>query len=328
MGEVRVPARREVAGPDPAGGGELPHLRAARWSAPTSRRSAGSRRPPPRSTPSSASLDKDIAEAIIAAADEVARGDWDDHFPIDVFQTGSGTSTNMNANEVIATLATERLGRDGPPQRPRQRLAVVQRRLPVLHPHRRDRGRRQRPDPALRAPGERAGAQGGGVRHRREVRPHPPDGRHAGHARARSSAATPRRSGYGVERLRVVAAPARRAAARRHGGRHRHQHARPASPPRVIAEVAASDRAAAHRGARPLRGAGRARRPGRDRPASCARSPCRSTRSPTTCAGWAPGPRTGLGEIHLPDLQPGSSIMPGKVNPVIPEAAVHGRARR
>ena len=40
------------------------------------------------------------------------------------------------------------------------------------------------------------------------------------------------------------------------------------------------------------------------------------------------GPRAGLGEIHLPDLQPGSSIMPGKVNPVIPEALLHGRARR
>ncbi|RJL33340.1 class II fumarate hydratase [Bailinhaonella thermotolerans] len=56
-------------------------------------------------------LDKDMAEAISAAAEEVAAGKWDDHFPIDVFQTGSGTSSNMNANEVIATLASERLGR-------------------------------------------------------------------------------------------------------------------------------------------------------------------------------------------------------------------------
>jgi len=50
------------------------------------------------------------AEAIAAAAEEVARGDWDGEFPIDVFQTGSGTSSNMNANEVLATLASERLG--------------------------------------------------------------------------------------------------------------------------------------------------------------------------------------------------------------------------
>jgi fumarate hydratase, class II len=41
----------------------------------------------------------------------VARGDHDDQFPIDVFQTGSGTSSNMNMNEVLATLAAERLGR-------------------------------------------------------------------------------------------------------------------------------------------------------------------------------------------------------------------------
>lgn len=50
------------------------------------------------------------ARAIAGAAAEVARGDWDDQFPLDVFQTGSGTSTNMNANEVIATLANRRLG--------------------------------------------------------------------------------------------------------------------------------------------------------------------------------------------------------------------------
>src|SRR4051795_941792 len=50
-------------------------------------------------------LDSDVAERIASAADEVAEGAHDDHFPIDVFQTGSGTSSNMNANEVIANLA-------------------------------------------------------------------------------------------------------------------------------------------------------------------------------------------------------------------------------
>jgi fumarate hydratase, class II len=57
-------------------------------------------------------LDADLAQAVAAAADEVAEGRHDEHFPVDVFQTGSGTSSNMNANEVIATLATRRLGRD------------------------------------------------------------------------------------------------------------------------------------------------------------------------------------------------------------------------
>src|SRR5436853_1338979 len=52
-------------------------------------------------------LDGELAERIAAAADEVAQGAHDDHFPIDVFQTGSGTSSNMNANEVIAARAGE-----------------------------------------------------------------------------------------------------------------------------------------------------------------------------------------------------------------------------
>lgn len=57
-------------------------------------------------------LASDKAEAIIGAAERVAGGEVDDHFPIDVYQTGSGTSTNMNANEVIATMASQILGPD------------------------------------------------------------------------------------------------------------------------------------------------------------------------------------------------------------------------
>lgn len=55
-------------------------------------------------------MDAAMAEAIEEAATEVAEGKHDAHFPIDIFQTGSGTSTNMNANEVIATVAGEKLG--------------------------------------------------------------------------------------------------------------------------------------------------------------------------------------------------------------------------
>ena len=90
----------------------------------------------------------------------------------------------------------------------------------------------------------------------------------------------------------------------------------------VIAEVARRHRAAAHRGPRPLRGAGRAGRARRDLRAAPDDRRRRSPRSPTICGGWRRGPRTGLAEITLPDLQPGSSIMPGKVNPVIPEAVL------
>ncbi len=56
-------------------------------------------------------VDEDLAKAIATAAAHVVDGGYDDQFPIDVFQTGSGTSSNMNANEVIATLASRELGR-------------------------------------------------------------------------------------------------------------------------------------------------------------------------------------------------------------------------
>lgn len=57
-------------------------------------------------------IDADVAQAIATAAAHVAEGGYDDQFPVDVFQTGSGTSSNMNTNEVIATLASRELGRD------------------------------------------------------------------------------------------------------------------------------------------------------------------------------------------------------------------------
>jgi fumarate hydratase, class II len=58
-------------------------------------------------------LDREIAEAIVTAATEVAEGKWDGEFVLDIYQTGSGTSTNMNANEVVAHRATELLEGDG-----------------------------------------------------------------------------------------------------------------------------------------------------------------------------------------------------------------------
>ena len=72
-------------------------------------------------------LDGELAERIAAAGKAVGAGEHDDQFPVDVFQTGSGTSSNMNANEVIANLA----GDGRPSQRPRQYGPVLQRRLPL-----------------------------------------------------------------------------------------------------------------------------------------------------------------------------------------------------
>ncbi len=57
-------------------------------------------------------LDHDLADSVIRAADEIASGVHDDQFPVDVFQTGSGTSTNMNVNEVVANRAKQLMGQD------------------------------------------------------------------------------------------------------------------------------------------------------------------------------------------------------------------------
>ena len=63
-------------------------------------------------------IEEGLADAIVQAATEVAEGKWNEHFPIDVFQTGSGTSSNMNANEVIANRANEILGEPIGQQKP------------------------------------------------------------------------------------------------------------------------------------------------------------------------------------------------------------------
>ena len=129
------------------------------------------------------------------------RGDWDEHFPIDVFQTGSGTSSNMNTNEVIATLATEALGA---PVHPNDHVNASQSSNDVFPSaiHVAATGAIVRDlIPALRAPRAVAGAQGRRVRRGRQERPHPPDGRHAGHPRP------------GVRRLRGRRPLRRRAAA-------------------------------------------------------------------------------------------------------------------
>ena len=79
-------------------------------------------------------LDSDISAAIAAAAQEIAEGKLDSEFVVDIFQTGSGTSTNMNANEVISNRGhrdqgrSDRLAHPCPPERPREPGTVLQRR--------------------------------------------------------------------------------------------------------------------------------------------------------------------------------------------------------
>ena len=191
---------------------------------------------------------------------EVAEGRWDDHFPVDTFQTGSGTSTNMNANEVIAHARVGAPRPIRPPERRGQRLAVVQRRVPHRDPRRGRGGDAPRPAARPRPPGRRARRAGPGQRDRREGRPHAPHGRHARHARP------------GARRLRHAGQPGGRAhrgrgraGGRGAAGRHRHRHrAQRAGRLRRApwSRCSSTARRRPARGPRPLRCAGRARRAG------------------------------------------------------------------
>jgi fumarate hydratase class II len=263
-------------------------------------------------------LDPDKAAAISAAAGEVARGDWDAEFPIDVFQTGSGTSSNMNANEVIATLAAERLA--GASVHPNDDVndplssndqfpsaihiaatnAVVNDLIPAL----------QVLGAALSAKAaEFATVVKSGRTHLMDATPVTLGQEFGGYAA---------QVAYGVERLES-ALP--RLAELPLGGTAVGTGIN--APAGFAAEVIAL--IAAETGL-PLTEA-------RDHfEAQGARDALVETSGQlrTIAVGlvkitndlrWmGSGPRTGLGEIALPDLQPGSSIMPGKVNPVVPEA--------
>ena len=124
-------------------------------------------------------LDREIADRIASAADRVAAGEFDDQFPIDVFQTGSGTSSNTNANEVIATLAGEDV-------HPNDHVNMGQSSNDVFPSavHLAALGEIvERSASRARAARRVAGAEGRRVRRRREVGPHAPHGRCAGDAR-------------------------------------------------------------------------------------------------------------------------------------------------
>ncbi|MER5484476.1 class II fumarate hydratase [Streptomyces sp. NPDC002812] len=264
-------------------------------------------------------IDKDIADAIVSAATEVAEGRWDEHFPVDVFQTGSGTSSNMNANEVIATLATERLGR-------------------AVHPNDHVNASQSSNDvfPSSIHIAATAAVTGALI----------PALEHLAGAMERKSAefaqvvkagrthlmdATPVTLGqefggyavqlrYGVERLRA-ALP--RLAELPLGGTAVGTgiNTPPGFSAAVISEVATATglpltEARDHFEAQGARDA-------LVETSGMLRTVAVSLTKICNDLRWmASGPRTGLAEINLPDLQPGSSIMPGKVNPVVPEAAL------
>ncbi|MEU0394746.1 class II fumarate hydratase [Streptomyces sp. NPDC006208] len=264
-------------------------------------------------------LDKDIADAVADAADEVAEGRWDEHFPVDVFQTGSGTSSNMNANEVIATLATERLGREVHPNdhvnasqssndvfpssiHIAATAAVTGDLIPALE--------------HLAAALERKAAQFAAVV--KSGRTHLMDATPVTLGQEFGGYAAQVR--YGIERLKSSLP---RLAELPLGGTAVGTgiNTPPGFAAAVIAEVARTT-------GLPLTEArdhfeAQGARDGLVEASGQLRTVAVSLTKIANDLRWmASGPRTGLAEINLPDLQPGSSIMPGKVNPVIPEAVL------
>ena len=261
-------------------------------------------------------LDAEIAERIAAAGDAVAAGEHDDQFPIDVFQTGSGTSSHTNANEVIANLA-------GDDVHPNDHVNMGQSSNDVF-PVRRPPGGPRRGDPRPAAGDGRARlgprAQGRGVRRGGQGRPHAPDGRRSGHPRP------------GVRRLRRSDQAGHREGARHAGARRsdparRHRHRAPASTRTRSSPSGCAPSSREDTGLEISEPLDRFEAQG-NRDALVELSGALKvvavslTKIANDLALMGSGPRAGLGELRLPALQKGSSIMPGKVNPVICEVAI------
>ena len=268
-------------------------------------------------------LDADVAEAIAAACDEVVAGapagDFDAHFPVDVFQTGSGTSSNMNANEVLATLATRRLGRDVHPNdhvnasqssndvfptsvHVAATSALAQDLVPAL----------EHLAAALEAKSAELGhVVTSGRTHLMDATPVTLGQEFGGWA------AQVRR---GVERVndalpRVAEVPLGGTAV----GTGINT---PAGFAAAVVQALAAETGLPITEARDHFEAQGAR-DSLVEASGALRTVAVSLTKVCNDLRWkASGPTAGLAEIRLPDLQPGSSIMPGKVNPVLPEATL------
>jgi len=259
----------------------------------------------------------DVAEAIQAAAQEIIDGRHFDQFPIDVYQTGSGTSSNMNANEVISTIATASLGK---PVHPNDHVnasqssndvyptsvhlaatnALVRDLVPALqHLH----------ASLARKAQEWATVVKSGRTHLMDATPVTLGQEFGGYARQielgveRIQAAIPRvaevplggtATGTGINTPLGFSAD-------------------------VIAELA-SDIGLPITEAKDHFEAQGARDALVEASGVLKVIAVSLTKINNDLRWMGSGPNTGLGELHIPDLQPGSSIMPGKVNPVIPEA--------
>jgi len=264
-------------------------------------------------------LDQAVADAIVAAAEQVATGRYDAHFPIDVFQTGSGTSSNMNTNEVIATLATQALGQD---VHPNDHVNASQSSNDVFPTSIHVATTASTVNDLIPALDHLASSLEAKSAEFAEVvksgRTHLMDATPVTLGQEFGGYAAQIRKGIGrVERALPAAAEVPLGGTAVGTGINT-----PVGFPQRVIELLAADTGL------PITEAtdhfeAQGARDGIVELSGALRTIAVSLTKICNDLRWmGSGPRAGLGEINLPDLQPGSSIMPGKVNPVLPEATL------
>ena len=269
-------------------------------------------------------LDKNIADAIAWAADEVISGKHDEEFPVDIFQTGSGTSSNMNMNEVLATLATNKLGSKVHPNdhvnasqssndvfptsvHVAVTAALIHDLLPSL----------DHLAKALEVKAKDwATVVKAGRTHLMDATPVTLGQEFGGYAA---------QIRYGIER--VNAALPRVAEVPLGGTAVGTGINTPKGFPQEVIRLLASETKLPITEARDHFEAQGARDSLVEASGALRTLVVGVTKIANDLRWMGSGPNAGIGEISIPDLQPGSSIMPGKVNPVIPEAVMMVVAR-
>ena len=269
-------------------------------------------------------LDKNIADAIAFAADEVISGKHDKEFPVDIFQTGSGTSSNMNMNEVLATLATAKLGSKVHPNDhvnasqssndvfpTSVHLAVTSALIHNLLPSL---------DHLARALEVKAKAWESVVKagrtHLMDATPVTLGQEFGGYAA---------QIRYGIERVESTIA---RVAEVPLGGTAVGTGINtPKGFPQEVIRLLAAETKLPVTEARNHFEAQGARDALVEASGALRTLSVGVTKIANDLRWMGSGPNAGIGELSIPDLQPGSSIMPGKVNPVIPEAVLMVVAR-
>ena len=275
-------------------------------------------------------LDAKLADAVIDAADEVANGEHDGQFPVDVYQTGSGTSSNMNANEVIANLANRKLGQPvgtKSPVHPNDHVNMGQSSndtFPTAMHVAAASAITDRLHPALRAMHASLAHLAGqwddlvkiGRTHLMDATPIRVGQVFAGYASQAEHGI--QRADNAVEALRELAIGGTAVGT----GINTH-----IEFGRRVAKELATRTNITFREARNHPEAQAAKDGFVEASGQLKTIAVSLSRIANDIRWLGSGPRCGLGELQLPAVQPGSSIMPGKVNPVICESVIQVAVR-